>query len=67
MDRAVTMPGETLSKPIPYELEVGIGIRPATNLPAGDRARRRSRIILVVLALPESPPRSVYLPAAAYS
>ena len=36
--RAVPMYSEALVQPILYELEVGVGISPAANLPASDNA-----------------------------
>ena len=38
VDRTIPVLGETLSLPLAYQLEAGIRIGPATDLPAGDNA-----------------------------
>ena len=38
VDRTIPVLGETRSQPLAYQLEVGIGIGLATDLPAGDNA-----------------------------
>jgi hypothetical protein len=44
---------------VSYELEVGIGIRLVTNLSAGDNARCRCRVILLLSVLRASTPGGV--------